>query len=48
MTDFALTEHALIVTDANSYAGEPISSHAKGYEAVVHFGQSHNKSFASI
>jgi hypothetical protein len=24
---------------SNLFAGEPISSHAKGYEAVVHFGE---------
>jgi hypothetical protein len=28
-----------IFTKANPFTGEPISSHAKGYEAVVHFGQ---------
>ncbi len=30
---------AIIFQKTNVDAGEPISSHAKGYEAIVHFGQ---------
>jgi hypothetical protein len=33
--------------NANTRAGEPISSHAKGYEAVVHFGHAHSDSFSN-